>query len=148
MSRVYCTAALLVLCLMPGTTASVLAQGVRGFGPPQDSTPAPGFGPYAELARYVTANDRRKVADLMRRLDSDRNDVLDAAEMKKGNWNQASVELNDLDGDGSVTIDELYVRHVINRSGVDRPDNERRADKPSDQPYESTESTESTAEST
>lgn len=100
---------------------SLFGQEIPGFGPVEGKLPIPGFGVDSELRQQMTERDRRNAAGGMRQWDLDRNGAIEGAEFRKIGWNQAEIDLNDLNKDGRVTLNELELRYTIHRTGGDRP---------------------------
>ena len=99
----------------PDSAAETIEPLVPGFGVEDLYPPAPGFGAQAELFTVtVTDADKREAEERFRRYDSNRDSVLDKAELSRGRWSDDPLTY-DRNHDGKLTVSEMAVRYARRR---------------------------------
>jgi len=104
------------------------SAGVPGFGQPDELVKVPGFdiplGTQPLAARYSAAVIR-EAESILRRYDRDDSEVLEAGEIRRGNWRN-DPKSSDLNGDGELSKEELCERVASYRAERDGTDNHRK----------------------
>ncbi|MBC8354593.1 MAG: EF-hand domain-containing protein [Planctomycetes bacterium] len=98
-----------------GSARTAVEPLVPGFGIEDLLPPATGFGAEAELLTVkATDADMREAEERFRRYDSNRDGILDKAELARGRWSDDPF-VYDRNHDGKLTLPEMAVRYARRR---------------------------------
>ncbi len=109
------------------SSGRVIVRLVPGFETVGNPTATvPGFGATSQISsaedisKQYGENVAGQVERAMRRYDRNENGILDADEVKEGQWGNPGVEESDLNKDGALTLYELAERYKSRENAQDR----------------------------